>query len=133
MPLRGLSARVSVAGRMVGPSAMNRWVTFCTPGQRNADGSGGSTSQPSAAFSCWAAIYALAGEELDKAQQIAQKVSHIVVINYQLGVQANMVIQYIDGGVTRTFQIADITDPDEQRWQLKIFCFEMGTNAGGSS
>jgi SPP1 family predicted phage head-tail adaptor len=131
MPLRGLSSRVAVAGLMVGPAQMNRQVTFYSPGVR--DTSTGKTLAPTAAFNCWAAIYAIAGEEIDKAQQIAQKVSHVVVINWQLGVLANMTIQYLDGGLARTFQIADITDPDEQRWQLKIYCFEIGQNAGGSS
>ena len=130
MPLRGLSSRVSVSGRMAGPAEMNHQVTFCTPGARDAQGKAG---PPSAAVSCWAAIFALSGSELDKAQQIAQKVSHLVLINYRMGVQENMIVQYIDGGVTRTFQIAEIEDPDEQRWQLKVYCFEMNQNAGGAS
>jgi SPP1 family predicted phage head-tail adaptor len=128
--LRGLSARVPVAGRMVGPSAMNRWLTFCNPGARKADGSGGSTAKPSPAFSCWGAIYALAGEELEKAEEIAQKVSHTIIVNYQLNVSEAMVVQYIDQGLTRTFQIVDVDDPDEQRWQLKILAWELGQSAG---
>lgn len=131
MPLRGLSSTVSVVGRMIGASSMNRQVTFNNPGIR--DVTNGSYGEPSAAFSTWAAIYAVAGDELDKVRQIAQKVSHIVVIPYQLNVQENMTIDYIDGGTTRTFQIAAIDDQDEQRWFLKIFAFEMGQNAGGSS
>jgi SPP1 family predicted phage head-tail adaptor len=129
--LRGLSSRVPLGGRMAGPGEMNRQVTFASPAARASDGTGGTGY--TAAFSCWAAIYALAGIELDKPQQIAQKVTHLVVINYRLGIQENMQIQYIDGGVTRTFQIVTIDDPDEQKWQLKILCFEMGQNAGGSN
>lgn len=131
MPLRGLSSRVSVAGRYVGPADMNRRVTFYAPGVRNPKD--GTSGPPQAAFETWAAIYALAGAELDKAQQIAQKASHLVVINYQVGVQQNMTIQYLDGGATRVFQIEAIEDPDEQRWQLKIYAFELGQNAGGAS
>jgi SPP1 family predicted phage head-tail adaptor len=131
MPLRGLSSRVSVAGRFAGPADMNRRVTFYSPGVRSKID--GTTGPPQAAFECWAALYAVAGAEIDRAQQIAQKVSHLVVINYQLGVKGNMTIQYLDAGITRTFQIAAIDDPDEQRWQLKVYCFEIGQNAGGAS
>jgi SPP1 family predicted phage head-tail adaptor len=131
MPLRGLSSRVSVAGQSVGPAQMDRRLTFYSPGVRSkTDGQSGS---PQAAFECWAAVSALAGDELDKAQHIAQKVSHVVVINYQFGVLENMTIQYLDGGGKRVFQIAAIEDPDEQQWQLKIYCFEIGQNAGGAS
>jgi SPP1 family predicted phage head-tail adaptor len=117
---------------MVGPSAMNKQVTFYSPAARNTDGS--SNGNPAASFSTWAAIFALAGAEIDRAQQIAQRVSHVVLIPYQsAGVQANMTIQYLDGGQKRNFQIAAIDDPDEQRWGLKIYCFEIGQNAGQAS
>jgi SPP1 family predicted phage head-tail adaptor len=131
MPLRRLSAGLPRPGQSVSIGALNRQITFCTPGVRSAaDNSMGS---PSAAFSCWAALFALAGAELEKAQQIAQRVSHLVVINYALGVEENMTIQYIDGGNTRNFQIEAVEDADEQRVQLKIYCFEIGQNAGGAS
>lgn len=125
--LRGLSSRVPVGGQMVGPSAMNKQVTFYSPPIRNTDGSQGS---PSAAFSTWAAIFALAGTEVDRAQQIAQKLSHVVLIPYQSNVVENMTIQYLDGGTARNFQIVTIDDPDEQRWWLKVYCLELGQNAG---
>ena len=131
MPLRGLSSRVSAAGRLVGPQDMTKWVTFCLPGATSA--ADGTQQPPSPQFSCWASLLAIAGEELQKAQQIAQRATHLVIINYRLNVHENMLIQYIDGGVTRTFQIAAIEDPDEMRWQLKAFCFEIGQNAGGAS
>lgn len=131
MPLPRLSQALPRPGQYVTPGALNKQVTFCSPAPRSpADNSMG---QPSAAFSCWAALFALAGDELDKAQQIAQKVSHLVVISYADGVFENMVIQYIDGGVKRTFQIAAIEDPDELRVQLKIYAFEIGQNAGSAS
>ena len=127
MPLCGLSSRVLVGGQMVGPSAMNKQVTFYSPPIRNTDGSQGAAA---ASFSTWAAIYAIAGAEIDRAQQIAQKVSHVVLIPYQSGVQENMTIQYLDGGQARNFQIVTVDDPDEQRWWLKVYCFELGQNAG---
>jgi Phage head-tail joining protein len=128
MPLRGLSKRVSVAGRMIGPSDMKDQVTFYGLPVRNSDGSNGS---PPALFSTCASISALAGEELDKAQQIGQKLSHVIVIPFSDGLAQNGTVQFIDGsGNARTFQIVTAEDPDEQRWQLKVYCFEMGQNAG---
>jgi hypothetical protein len=132
MPLPRLSQALPRPGQYVTPGALNKWVTFCSPAPRSpVDNSPG---QPSAAFTCWAALFALAGDELDKAQQIAQKVSHVVFISYQLGVLENMIIQYLDGGVTRSFQIAAIEDAAaEMRMQLKIYAFEIGQNAGSAS
>src|SRR5271155_106494 len=112
MPLPRLSQRPPRAGELAPIGALNRQVMFYSPGTLNS--TSGKTGAPSAAFSCWAALYALAGDELDKVQQIAQKVSHLVIINYQLGVLESMTIQYLDGGITRTFQIAAIEDPGEQ-------------------
>lgn len=126
--LRGLSARISVGGRWVNAAAMNKQLTFCSPGAINS--TTGATGPPSAAFSTWGALFAVAGTEIDRAQQIAQKVSHVAVIPYSLNVAENMTIQYIDGGSTRTFQIAAIDDDDEQRWMLKVYCFEINQNAG---
>jgi SPP1 family predicted phage head-tail adaptor len=131
MPLPRLSQRPPRAGELAPIGALNRQVTFYSPGTPNS--SSGKTGPPLAAFSCWAALYALAGDELDKAQQIAQKVTHLAVISYQLGVLESMTIEYLDGGITRTFQIAAIEDPGEQRWQLKIYCFEINQNAGSAS
>lgn len=131
MPLRRLSQALPRPGEYTPIGAMNRRITFCTPGVRSAvDNSAGA---PSAAFDTWAALYALAGAELDKAQQIAQKVSHLVVIPYRLGVLESMTINYLDGGNTRNFQIAAVEDPDELRVQLKIYCFEINQNAGAAS
>lgn len=128
MPLRGLSARLSVGGRMVSAAAMNKRLTICTPGLT--DSQAGTTGPPVAALTTWGAIFAIAGDELDRAQQIAQRVSHVVAIPYALGVPETGVVQYIDGGQTRTFQIEAIDDQDEQRWMLKIYCFEINQNAG---
>jgi SPP1 family predicted phage head-tail adaptor len=131
MPLRRISAGLPRPGQSVALGAFNRQITFYAPAVRNpVDNSMGS---PSAAFRCWAALFALAGDELDKAQQIAQRVTHLVMIQYAQGVEESMTIQYQDGGSARNFQIAAIEDPDEMRVQLKIYCFEIGTNAGGAS
>lgn len=121
MPLRRLNP-LAPSGKM------NRRITFYSPGVR--DSAAGTTGSPQAKFNTWASFEALIGAELDKAQQIAQKSSHLVKIPYQLDVDENMTIQYLDGGDPRTFQIEHIEDADEQRWQLKIYCFEVGQSAG---
>src|SRR5579871_346240 len=131
MPLRRLSQAPPGVGQYAPIGAMNRQVNFCTPGGTNS--SDGTLRPPAFSFSSWAALYALAGAELDKAQQIAQRVSHLVVINYPgVDVNSNMLIEYLDGGNRRLFQIAQVEDPDERRVQLKIYAFEVGQNAGAS-
>ncbi len=86
----------------------------------------------SAQFGSWASIRGLQGRELDKAQQIAQSASHLVTVPYQLNVQASLTISLNEGGITRTFQIVDIEDPDERHIELRMMCSETGSNAGAA-
>jgi SPP1 family predicted phage head-tail adaptor len=131
MPLPRLSNRPPRPGVYAPIGSMNRLVTFYSPGARDRQGKAG---PPSPAFpAVWAALYALSGGEMDKVQQIAQKVTALLIINYRLGVEENMTVQVPEGGSTRTLQIAAIEDPDGQQWQLKIYCFEINQNAGGAN
>lgn len=109
---------------------MDRWITLQSVGAAAADGGPGVLN---AVTSTWASIRGLQGAEVDRAAQIEQKCSHVVVIPWQPNVQENMQVGYLDGGQQRTFQIDYIEDPDEHRFVLKLFCSEIGQNAGGSS
>lgn len=120
MPLRTLSGYTPIG-------AMSRQVTFFQPGIRNPVDA--STGPPAAYGTSWAAIRALQGQELDKAQQIAQKVTHLVVIPYQPGIAESMTLQQEQ----RTFQIMAIEDPDEMHFELQLYCMEIGQNAGQQS
>lgn len=117
MPLRRLSdSRHTIGG-------MSKWITLYSPGPPGTDGG---TTPPSPAISTWADIKALSGAELDKANQIAQEVEHIITIPYQSSVTAAMTAGYED----RMFQIKYIEDPDENRFFLDLYCAEIGQNAG---
>ena len=131
MPLPRLSNRVPRPGVYAPIGAMNRLVTFYSPPAKDLQGKVGN---PSPAFpAVWAALYAISGDETDKAQQIAQKVTSLLVINYQLGVQENMTVEVPEAGYMRTLQVAAMDDPDAQKWQLKVYCFEINQNAGGAN
>ena len=105
---------------------MSRQVTLYTLGSRAADGG---NIPPSPWITSWADIRSLKGEELDKADQIAQAVELIVTIPYQPGVELNMQV----GFEQELWQINYIEDPDEHRFELRLYCMEIGQNAGGSS
>jgi SPP1 family predicted phage head-tail adaptor len=107
--------------------AFNRQITLFLPGLR--DAGDGSTGPPAAWGTSWAAKRPLQGQEIDKAQQIAQKISGLWVIPYQLGILESMTFT-IEG---RTFEIAAIDDPDEQHIELHVYAFEVGQNAGQQS
>jgi SPP1 family predicted phage head-tail adaptor len=81
----------------------------------------------------WAAIRAIGGQEIDKAQQFAQRSTHLVTIPYQPGINEAMTVSLNEAGSTRTFQIEYIEDPDERHVELRMMCFEMNQNAGGAS
>lgn len=126
MPLPRLSARLPGPGQYTSAAQMSRQVTLLLPGPRQLDGS----SLPPEPFDIsWASIRALAGEELDKAQQIAQESTHLVSIPYRIGITENMLVQFEQ----RVFQIKYIEDPDELHFELRLFCAELGQNAGEQS
>lgn len=122
MPLRRLSsARHTIGG-------MSRQITLMLPGGRNpADGS---NYPASPAFEhVWADIRSLRGQELDRAQQIAQEVEHVISIAYQTGVTQAMLVSFEN----RTFLIKYIEDEDERHIFLDLYCAEVGQNAGSQS
>jgi SPP1 family predicted phage head-tail adaptor len=106
---------------------MHYQVQLYSQGQRNP--TDGSTMPPSFAVTTWADVRALRGVELDKAQQIAQEVEHLITIPYQPGVTENMRIDF-DG---RTFEIRYIEDQDERKFFLDLYCAEIGQNAGSAT
>jgi SPP1 family predicted phage head-tail adaptor len=127
MPLQRLSNIPPRVGAYTPTGAFNNWVTLSTQGNPAAG------VQPSAAFETWAAIRALNGQEIQKAQQIAQKSSHLVTIVYQGGVFEGMTVSLYEFGTTRVFQIEDIVDPDERHIELRMTCSEINQNAGSAS
>jgi SPP1 family predicted phage head-tail adaptor len=131
MPLRRLNSVVPAAGNYMPLGSFQSIVTILAPGGRNNDGS----TQPSSPLTTsWAAIRALRGDEVDKAQQIAQSISHMVVIPYQTGITNSMSVGLDDGGSTdRIFQINYVEDADERQVELRLYCTETGQNAGQQS
>lgn len=127
MSLRQLSQIPPALGAYTPDGAFKDYVGFYSPGTRNT--SSGGTNAPTLAFSCWAAIRALTIQEQFKAQQIAQTVTQLVTIKYQTGVVQNMTIQLADG---RTFLVRNIEDPYNSKVELRIWCDEVGQNAGRS-
>jgi head-tail adaptor len=120
-----LSSRPPGPGERTSPGARNRWVTFNNPANPTAG------VVASAAFDSWAAFRALGGAEIDKAQQFAQRSTHLVTVAYQ-PVEENMTISMNEAGTVRTFQIEYIEDVDERHDELRIMCFEMNQNAGSA-
>lgn len=126
MPHRRLSFIPPAAGAYTPVGSMTAWITILNPAGQDADGR---ATSPSTFATCWAAVRALAGRELDKAQQVDQEVSHLVTVFYFEGPKENMTIQW-EG---RVLQIIGIQDPDGQHRELRMLCVERGQNAGQPS
>jgi len=129
MPLPRLSAVPRRPGAYTAPGAMNQWISILAPGARNSDGS----NQPgSPVYTGWAAVTRLSGQELVKAQQIVQQVTHEVVIPYpRLPGEAEAALIPQGGQVVlgqRIFQIEDISDLDERKFELHLMCVERNQN-----
>ena len=106
---------------------MNRWITFYQPPNPTA----GTAASP---FSTsWAAMRALTAQELDKAQQIAQRVNWLFTVPYQPGIKEAMQIGMNEQGTLRMFQIAGIDDVDGREFELRITAYELNQNAGSAS
>ena len=92
----------------------------------SAPDAGGNAQDPTVFATTYASIRSLTQRDLVKAQQIAQEVSHMVVIPYLPGVLGSMLIVFD----TRTFRIVAIEDPDERQVELRFLALEFGQNAG---
>jgi SPP1 family predicted phage head-tail adaptor len=120
MPLRRLSSsRESVGG-------MSRQITLYTPGSRAEDGG---NVPPTPFCTSWASIRSLRGEELDRADLIAEAVELTVRIPYQIGIASNMLV----GFELEMWKITHIEDQDRMHIFLDLFCAEIGQNAGQQS
>src|SRR4051812_44735854 len=127
MPLTRLSARPPGPGQYTNRGAMNRRITFYNQANPTAN------IPANPYVDSWAAVRALTSEEMDKAQQIAQRVTHLFTVPYQPGIQESMQLGMYEGSVLRMFQIAGIEDPDEMHFELRIMAFEINQNAGSAS
>jgi len=121
MPLPRMSFQPPSASAYTPVGSMCHAITFLAPGDRGNDGG---TQPPSPVASSWAAIRALAGQELYKAQQIVEEVTHLVTVPYQLGLTESMLVK-LDN---RIFQIKAIQDPDERKVELRLLCVERNQN-----
>lgn len=124
MSLRQLSFTPPGIGQHTPDGAFKDWVQLFSPGTRD---SNGRTSDPVLFGSCWAAIRALTVQEQFRQQQIAQIVTQLVTIKYQVGVTANMTVWTADG---RKFLVKNIEDPYNSQVELRMYCDEVGQNAG---
>lgn len=104
---------------------MYDWITLSTPANPTA-------GTPAAEFaSTWGRLRTLGGEELDKAQQIAQRSTYMITIPFQSGVVDSMTASVTEpDGNVRTFQVEHIEAPDNRHFQLLLYVFEMGQNVG---
>lgn len=127
MPLPRLSARPPAPGQYTNRGSMNRWITFYNPSNPTA----GVLANPF--VSSWAALRSLTAQEMDKSQQIAQKVSWLFTVPYQLGISEAMQIGMYEGATLRMFQITGIDDLDGREFELRITAYEINQNAGSAS
>ena len=91
----------------------------------SAPDSSGKAQPPSLFATSYAFVRALSAREIDKAQQVAQEVTHLVKIPYLAGVKEAMLVVH-DG---RTFRIEGVEDPDERKVELWLYALEVGQNA----
>lgn len=96
---------------------MRHKITIMQPGGRAQDG----TDLASVPFvTRFAQISSLQGNELLKAQQIVENVTHKIVMRYYPGVNSSMTVSY-NG---RTFVIQAVLNPDERTRELDLLCVE---------
>jgi SPP1 family predicted phage head-tail adaptor len=90
----------------------------------------GGVSGTTTLWSGWAQVKTLQGRELYNAQQIVAQVTHKIVMRWIPGVQANQTVLFVGpGGVTTTFQVQYVINPDERMRELDLLCIERDTAA----
>lgn len=84
------------------------------------DSETGELREPVEFLTLFAAVRALQGRELEKAQQLVAEVSHSVNLSYVPGVNSAMTVRFRG----RTFEILAVLDPDERQIELRLLCRE---------
>lgn len=73
----------------------------------------------------WAKISNTKGREYQLGLQVVGEASDIVEMRYQPGITPEMQVVYAPAiGAARTFDINNITDPEEKHIKLYLFCTE---------
>lgn len=126
MPLPRIVSRPPGPGQYTAPGAFNRWVTINNPANPT-DG-----TVASAAADSWAYLRATTGQEQDKAQQIAQRSTHVITVPYQPGLPQNGTVTMLEGSLVRTFQVEWVEDVEERHIELRFWCFEIQATTSGN-
>jgi SPP1 family predicted phage head-tail adaptor len=126
MPLPRISSRPPGPGTYTPPGAFTRWVTINNPANPTA----GVVASPFC--DTWAAMRSMSGQELEKAQQIAQHSTHIITVPYQPGIPQNGTVTMFEGSLVRTFQVEWVDDVEEKHIELRFWCFEMQAQTSGN-
>lgn len=126
MPLPRIVSRPPGPGQFTAPGAMNRKVTINNP----ANPTDGTLASPFC--DSWASMRAMSGQEQDKAQQIAQRSTHIITVPYQRGLPQNGTVNMLEGSLARTFQVEWVEDVDERHIELRFWCFEIQSTTSGN-
>jgi SPP1 family predicted phage head-tail adaptor len=99
--------------------SLRRRLTLEAP-VRTAGGGGAATITWSTVAQVWTAITPAAGREIVRADGLASRVTHEVVIRFRSGVLPEM--RFTTG--SRTFDIRAVLDEDERRRWLTCLCEE---------
>ena len=109
---------------MLNPGSLNRKITIQVPAVTQ-----DAFTEPQQNWTdvgtVWAAIHTATGKEVYAASGFTSQMTHSITIRYPaFAVQTNMRVLY----GTRSFLIQGVSDPDESRVQVDLFCLE--TNGG---
>ena len=117
MSLRRLSRVIPFAGQYTTPGAFCHEIEIMNVPARSNDGGYAAATLFSKS---WAAIRALQGRELDKAQQITQEAQYMITVPYLEGLSEAMTIVHTNTG--SEYQILAVLDPDGMRVEQRCIC-----------
>ena len=88
------------------------------------DSFGEQTDSWSTDATVWASIEPLSGREAQVAKQTNPRLSHRVLMRHRTGVTPRQRLVFGTGGDARTYEIAQVINPDERNISLRIMCVE---------
>jgi len=110
---------VSTGVQYTPAGAMVDEIALLTPSPTR-DSETGEFGAPVEFVTLFAAVSALTGRELEKAQQLVAEVTHSVNLCYLPGVNSAMTVFFR----SRIFEILAVLDPDERQIELRLLCRE---------
>jgi SPP1 family predicted phage head-tail adaptor len=115
-----LPRRLNTGTAYVSTGSMNTRVSLLKPSQAK-DANGDFVQTQELVCVVWANVEAITQKYTDRPELTVSEATHLVTLRYTSGITSKNLVGFADG---RVWNIESAVDPDEQKINLKLYCYE---------